>query len=176
MQINTKEPLAVHQPVDAAMFKASMSNLPGPVTVVTTADEDGKPNGATLSAAMSLSLDPPMVLVSFDKLSDTLRTIKSSGKLRIHVLGSGQSETAMAFAKKGPEKFEKVQWTRDAEGLPILPGCVSVMACVLHEAVDAGDHVIVIASVGAIELNEDREPLVYARRRMIPFGQADLVS
>ena len=41
-----------------------------PVTVVTTADEDG-PHGATVSAFASLSLRPPLVTVALDRRSGT---------------------------------------------------------------------------------------------------------
>ncbi|NLE98682.1 MAG: flavin reductase family protein, partial [Propionibacterium sp.] len=38
-----------------------MARVPAPVTIVTTADEEGNPYGTTVSAFASLSVTPPMV-------------------------------------------------------------------------------------------------------------------
>ena len=49
-------------------YRETVANFPSGVTVVTTRDS-GEDFGLTVSAFTSLSLDPPMVLVSIDRKS-----------------------------------------------------------------------------------------------------------
>ncbi|MFD0478311.1 flavin reductase family protein [Nonomuraea thailandensis] len=85
-----------------------------PVSVVTTM-EDGLPYGTTVSAFASLSLDPPMILVSLDRSSDLLEMIRRTGRFGLNVLAHSQSELALNFARKGgTAKFTGVRWTEAA--------------------------------------------------------------
>jgi flavin reductase (DIM6/NTAB) family NADH-FMN oxidoreductase RutF len=60
-------------PVDSAACRAAMGAVATPVSVVTAMAE--APHGTTVSAFCSLSLDPPLVLVSLGKDSDLLAII-----------------------------------------------------------------------------------------------------
>src|SRR6185436_19180415 len=66
-------------PIDDATFKLAMSHFPSGVTVVTT-EHDGKPYGLTVSAFASLSLHPPLVLVSIEKNVKSHDAIAAAGK------------------------------------------------------------------------------------------------
>lgn len=81
-------------------FRAAMAAVCTPVSVVTTM-EDGLPYGTTVSAFTSLSLEPPMLLVSLDRNSDLLAMIRRTGRFGLNVLASSQPELAMNFARKG---------------------------------------------------------------------------
>ena len=58
-------------------FRDLMAGVCAPVTVVTTADQDG-PHGATVSSFASLSLRPPLVSVALDRRSGLLARIMAS--------------------------------------------------------------------------------------------------
>src|ERR1700761_6429146 len=79
-------------------FRDLMSAVCAPVTVVTTADEDG-PHGTTVSAFASLSLTPPLVTVALDRRSGLLGRIIATGRLGVNVLGSADDEVALRFAR-----------------------------------------------------------------------------
>ena len=51
-------------------FRAVMAGVATPVSVVTALSGDGVAHGTTVSAFASLSMSPPMVLVSLDRGSD----------------------------------------------------------------------------------------------------------
>src|ERR1700745_711765 len=93
--------------VSPVEFKSALSAVCTPVTVVTTM-HDGRPHGTTVSSFCSLSLDPPMVLVSLDRSSELLRLICESGRYGVNVLALDQSAIARAFACKGADKFDGV--------------------------------------------------------------------
>ncbi len=157
--------------VDPGAFRSAMSDMPGAVTIVTSWASTGEPSGATLSAVVSLSLDPPLILACFDHVSNTLSAIQSQRQFLVHVLAHGQQDMALRFSGKSADKFQDIVWDVGALGLPQIDGCVVAVACELHNVIEAGDHKIVIGRVIEIERETTRNPIVYARRKMLPFEQ-----
>src|SRR5262249_3259852 len=101
-------------------FKAVMARVATPVSIVTTVS-DGCPHGTTVSAFTSLSMEPPMVLVSLDRNSDTLAGIQLSGRFGLNILGAHQTAIAALFAQKGgTAKFDGTPWTL-VNDLPRIP-------------------------------------------------------
>src|SRR5258707_14903499 len=84
-------------------FRDVMSTVCSQVTVITAAGPD-RPHGTTVSAFTSLSLDPPMVLVSLDKTSELLSFIRGTGRFAVNVMGREQSAPAMALPGKGAQQ------------------------------------------------------------------------
>jgi flavin reductase (DIM6/NTAB) family NADH-FMN oxidoreductase RutF len=152
-------------PVDAelqARFREVMAGVPTPVSVVTST-AGGLPHGTTVSAFASLSMTPPMVLVSLDRGSDLLAVVRESGRFGVNVLGAHQSHLALAFARKGGTgKFSGVRWDVDHD-LPRLPGAPGWLACEVATLVDGGDHVVALGTVVAAETTEG-QPLTYHGR------------
>lgn len=143
-------------------FREAMASVATPVSVVTTAWGDSH-YGATISAFSSLSMTPPMVLVSLDQRSTLLTAIRSAGKFGINILSSSQAATASHFASsRGVGKFEGIAW-RSASGLPRLDGGLSWIACDVVDLVQGGDHTIVLGRVASAESTEGI-PLTYHRR------------
>lgn len=143
-------------------FREVMAGVATPVAIVTTVDND-RPHGATVSAFVSLSMEPPLLLISLDKRSELLKLIQVSHRFGLNVLGSGQHELAASFARKNVvDKFDGVQW-QPCHGVPRLPDVCGWVACDVSEFVDAGDHTMVIGTV--VEAEHDiSAPLTYHRR------------
>ena len=93
-------------------FREVMAGVATPVAVVTTLAA-GRPHGTTVSAFTSLSLAPPMVMVALDERSDLLRQLSVGSPLGLNVLAGGESALALAFARKGEDKFAGVEWVPD---------------------------------------------------------------
>ena len=147
--------------VDATVFRDTLARVPTPVTVVTS-HVDRKPHGTTVSAFSSLSLDPPMILVSLDQRSDLLKIIADTGRFGVNVLAVGQQPLATAFARKGDDKFTDVAWYMD-HGAPRLAGKGQWLVCRTEQLVTAGDHVIIIGLVEHADTHSF-EPLLYRQR------------
>ncbi|MCW2694929.1 MAG: putative oxidoreductase [Modestobacter sp.] len=146
----------------ADRFREVMAGVATPVSVVTSM-ADGLPHGTTVSAFASLSMDPPMVLVSLDRGSDLLALVRESGRFGVNVLGSTQSALALAFARKGGTgKFNGVRWEVH-DDLPRLPGAPGWLACDVATLVEGGDHVVALGTVVAAE-TLDGLPLTYHGR------------
>jgi flavin reductase (DIM6/NTAB) family NADH-FMN oxidoreductase RutF/dTDP-glucose pyrophosphorylase len=148
--------------VSIKSFAETFSQVPSPVSVVTTFNGDGRPHGTTVSAFCSLSGDPPLVLVALDRSSDLLELLKESRCFGINLLGAGQDEIGLACARKGPDKFDGVSW-RDERGLPRIDDAAAWLACEVQEFLPGGDHQIVVGLVTECETS-DSEALVYHRR------------
>jgi flavin reductase (DIM6/NTAB) family NADH-FMN oxidoreductase RutF len=159
----TLRPLATptRQALEAG-FRAVMAGVCTPVSVV-TAMSDGLPHGTTVSAFASLSMEPPMVLVSLGRGSDLLPVLCRSRTFGLNVLSSTQSALATRFARKGGTgKFTGVRWGVDA-GVPRLPDATGFLACDVAGLVEGGDHLLVLGLVHAAE-TLGRPPLTYHAR------------
>ncbi|MFC7053340.1 flavin reductase family protein [Hansschlegelia quercus] len=155
--------------LDVAVFKRLMADMPQAVTIITAMTEDGTPVGATLSAVMSLSMNPPMMVAAFDRGSETLACLSQGRPFLIHILGEGQEKLAYRFAGKGgAAKFYEIEWSAAPCGSPKLPSAAGVIACRVVHLHEGGDHVLVTGSISDIEHPAEAEPLVYHRRELRP--------
>lgn len=157
----------VGAPADAlaTSFHGAMRRFPTGVTVITTATADG-PHGMTASAVLSVSLDPPTVLVSLDHRSRTCEILRSRGAFAVNVLAGGQHEVASLFARSGgAEAFDGVDWhVLPGTGTPGLAGVVASLDCRVVERFDVADHQIVVGRVVGVDGRPDVEPLVHLDR------------
>jgi 4-hydroxyphenylacetate 3-hydroxylase, reductase component len=156
-------------PPDSTSFRRAMGQVPTAVTVVTASGPDG-PLGATANAVVSLSAEPPLMLVALDRRSRTLGEIQRTRRLGVNVLAADQGEIALRFATKDPHpvKWGGVSWSELA-GVPAVGGAVVAMSCELREELDGGDHVILVGAVTALE-ESGAEALVFHGGSYRPLG------
>lgn len=128
------------------------------VTVITTVRE-GMPHGMTASSFSSLSLDPPLVLVSVDQRARLHRLLPDTGRYEVSILAKGQDALSTHFAGRPGGPLE-IPWI-EAEGLPFLDGALAHLACDVVDAVPGGDHIIYIGRITHAQVWPDREPLLY---------------
>ena len=149
---------------DEATFRQVLARFATGVVVVTGATGDG-PAGLTCQSFSSLSLDPPLVLLSTARSSKTWPRIAATGRFAVNVLGADQQDVSTRFAVSGGDKFAEQAWRPGALGNPLLDGAIAHVECDIQATHDGGDHVIVVGRVRAIEAPglEQRSPLVYYR-------------
>ncbi|MFH5230517.1 flavin reductase family protein [Antrihabitans spumae] len=153
--------------IDKETFKKIMACAPGPATIVTATGDDDRPQGLTVSAVCSVSLDPPLVLACLDLGSNTLKAVRSSGAFTVNYIASGREHVALDFAVKSDSKFDGHRWSAPVgvAGGPILDEHSAAFAvCKVEQLVDAGDHVIVVGEVVDGQASDGCHALAYARR------------
>ncbi|MGW0549740.1 flavin reductase family protein [Streptomyces altiplanensis] len=156
-------------------FRAAMSRFTAGVTLVTAHDPDsgarGEDAGMTATAFMSVSLDPPLVLVSVRNGSRMDDLLAEQPLWAVSLLSENQRHIAGRFAMKGRLSdrllFEDIAHTRGAaSGAPLIDGALAAVECRTEQRVEAGDHTLVIGRVLAVDLpNADGAPLTYFRGR-----------
>jgi flavin reductase (DIM6/NTAB) family NADH-FMN oxidoreductase RutF len=147
--------------VDLGRARELMAGVCTPVTIVTTADAEG-PHGATVSSFAGLSLEPPLITVAFNRKSSLLQRVLNAGRFGVNLLGHGQDKLAMLFARRGADRFAGTTWHYDA-GLPRIDGAAGWAACNLYNAVDGGDHLLLLGLV-TYARHAQLPPLVYSHR------------
>lgn len=147
---------------EASAFRDACSRFATGVCVVTSFGSEG-PSGLTANAVASLSLDPPLMIVCFDRGARTLGAVEQSSRFTVQVLGREQEEAAARFASKLPEgeKFAGLGWSEQS-GAPVLDDCLAWLVCEVQELLPGGDHVIGIGKVLSLGAS-DGEPLVFFR-------------
>ena len=144
-----------------ADLRHAMGNLSSGLTIVTTSTGGGR-HGTTLSAVMSLSMDPPMVLLSLARTSSLLARLQRGGRFGINVLGSHQDQIALRFSQRLHDRFADLPWD-DSDGAPRLAGAHAWVLGEVSSTLPAGDHVLVLGDVLAAESGDGR-PLTYWQR------------
>jgi flavin reductase (DIM6/NTAB) family NADH-FMN oxidoreductase RutF/ADP-ribose pyrophosphatase YjhB (NUDIX family) len=158
--------------VDLATFKDAMSRFPSGVVVVTTRDSKGKPWGFTANSLSSVSLDPPLVLVSLARFAECYQAFNSAEWFAISVLSAEDEVTAARFAKRGADEFVGLDVETDQHGSPLLPSAVATLTCQRFNVHDCGDHAVFVGRVTKAGLGLDDSPMVYSSRRFGRFAGA----
>jgi flavin reductase (DIM6/NTAB) family NADH-FMN oxidoreductase RutF len=144
-------------------FREFMTQWPTGVTVVTSLDGD-VPVGCTVNSMMSLSVEPPLLVVSLADSSGTLAAIQATGSFGLNVLADCQDELCKQFAGRPQcDRFLEVEVERVGP-LPLLAGAAAAMVCRVQDAIPYADHVLLIGAPEWKTIAHDRPPLVWHQR------------
>ncbi|HET9521560.1 MAG TPA: flavin reductase family protein [Candidatus Limnocylindrales bacterium] len=158
-------------------FRAVMGHFVTGITVVTTF-ADGSPQGITVNALSSVSLEPPLVMVALDRRRFITPSVRASGRYAVNVLSEDQQDLSDCFAGApvlpGRDAFCGAAWTPGSTGLPLLDGAIATLECTVVETFHAGDHELFIGRVDALGHHERQPmPLLYYRRRYLRIQRAE---
>ena len=130
------------------------------VTVVTSHDGEGQPIGFTANSFTSVSLDPPLLLVSLSKRSSNFDALTSASSFAVNILSENQEDISNRFARPVADRYADLDWQTGPHGSPLIGGVAAWFDCSMHKTVDAGDHVLLIGQVEAFD-NAGRNGLGY---------------
>ena len=134
------------------------------VAIVTTRCADGRPEGLTVNSFASVSLEPPLVLFSFDRKGRCADCLVGATHFAIHFLGSQHAALSRAFSAKGGADWGGIDWTEGAGSSPVLSYDLATLQCETHARHDGGDHMIMVGRVVSLSHSE-RDPLLFFRGR-----------
>lgn len=148
--------------VEPAQFRQLLGRFATGVTVLTTRSPDGEPIGMTASSIASVSLDPPLVLVSVEKAHDMHAALEKGSHFVLNILSAEQEALSRRFAGADKNRFRGVSYQENERGIPLIEAVVAHIECEKRTAVPGGDHTIFLGLVvgGAAT---DRRPLLYYR-------------
>jgi flavin reductase (DIM6/NTAB) family NADH-FMN oxidoreductase RutF len=127
--------------------------------------------GSTVNAIASLSVAPPMLMVSLFRESSTLAAIEARGLFCLSLLEASAAgeATATAFAKPGPKELAGVGYARSALGILIPDAAIAVAELELVQTHVVADHVMVIGVPLSVDIDEHNRPLAYWRSEFHRF-------
>ncbi len=150
---------------DAALeFRRTLGRFATGVTIVTTAVGD-EVHGMTANAFMSVSLDPPLVVVSVDKRTRMHGLLDVGKTYGVSVLADHQAELSDHFAGRGgadhgrpPHSFQVIRDT------PVVEGAIAHLVARVVREYWGGDHTLFLGEVEYTRWGEGR-PLLFVAGR-----------
>ncbi|RID91041.1 flavin reductase [Gemmobacter lutimaris] len=138
-------------PLDPRALRDAFGCFMTGVTVITTIGPDDRPLGFTANSFSSVSLDPPLLLVSIANSSINRAAFESAPGFAVNILAEGQKDVSATFARPVEDRFATVYWRKGPVGSPLIAGVSAWFDCTLEQAVAAGDHTILIGRIGGFE-------------------------
>jgi len=148
-------------PTMSQEFRDVMARLAAGVVVVSASTAEGY-RGLTASTLVSVSADPPLVLVGLERDSATRAAVVETRRFSVSVLTRDQEFLAERFAGRAPAvdpAWKQIPHRLGANGIPLIDGCAAWLECEVEQVHTAGDHDVCIASVRAAQLGAGN-PLV----------------
>lgn len=149
-------------------FRQTLGRFASGVTVITAAAGQER-RGMTASAFVSVSMEPPLILVCVDKRAHmhALLSDPEVSRFGVNVLSSVQRPLSDHFAGR-PAPEDQVPWF-EHEGLPLLSGAVAQLVCRKEQVIPAGDHTLFLGFVEYSRYTDD-DPLLYFRGQYHELG------
>ena len=152
--------------IDVKTFWRALGVRASAVAVVTAQGSDG-PSGFLALSATHLTADPPMLMVSIDKKTNTLAAVLHARHFAINYLPRGEEALADIFGGKGgvrgANRFAPGRWNRLTSGAPILDNAIGALDCVLEDTVERFATVIAIGRLVDFASRGDGDPLLFFR-------------
>lgn len=154
-------------------FRAALSQLAAGVTLLTAHDPedgpDGEDVGMTATSFLSVSLEPPLVLVSVREGSRMDEVLTRVDCWAVSLLGEEHRPLASRFAMKGRLSdrllFAGTRHHRGTRaGAPLIDGSLATVECRTEQRITAGDHTLLIGRVLQARVTGPAgRPLLYFR-------------
>jgi flavin reductase (DIM6/NTAB) family NADH-FMN oxidoreductase RutF len=155
--------------LDPREFRNTMGRFATGVTVITT-EVDGQPHGMTVNGFMSISLEPPLVLVSIGNKARLNSLLPQSRRYGVSILTEQHEIYSRHFAGRPVEGLQ-IPFVRKLD-LPVLEGAIACIVAQVVEIIPAGDHTLYLGQVEYLEYHDERPLLFYAGK----YRQLDLTA
>jgi flavin reductase (DIM6/NTAB) family NADH-FMN oxidoreductase RutF len=143
-------------------FRAAMRRVANTVTIVSV-QSGAERHGTTATSVTSISMDPPSILICFNKTSRLHEFLTREDFFCVNVLHTDNFETSKAFssAMTGQERFAHGNWQADASGIPYLADAQASLFCKKDKEISYGSHTIFIGRVIGVRARAEISPLLY---------------
>jgi len=146
------------QAFDHREFRSALGRFATGVTIVSYVS-DGEARGFTVNSFTSVSLDPPLVLISVGHHAQAASRMRGR-PFAINVLSEAQQGHAFHFSGREQEDLQ-VEWSESLSEAPAIVGSTAVFQCEPWQTVEAGDHDLYIGRVTSFTSDPMLSPLVF---------------
>jgi flavin reductase (DIM6/NTAB) family NADH-FMN oxidoreductase RutF len=163
------------EPSGAACLEA-LRQLPRAVSLVTF-QRGADWLGVTATSLSSLSVDPPTILISFNRAASLSPAAAAKAPFGVSVLAAGHAEIADRFARgalveASPDDFEG-SWVAAASGVVLRSDAVAALECESEEIIDRHGRAIVIGRIRNVFKIGGASALLYWRGAYNSIGWTD---
>lgn len=160
-----------NQDLDPVRLRQAFGNFPSGVVAV-AAEVDGEPVGLAASSFTSVSLDPPLVSINLAATSKTWPDLRRAERLGVTVLASHHGPLCRRLAGPVAQRFEDVALSVSPEGAIFIDDGMATFDTTIYREVPAGDHILVLLELHAVEHRSDGGPLLFHRSEFGSFAAA----
>ena len=117
-------------PDPAEQLRHAMRQWASGIGIATT-HQDGQPHGLTVSSFTSISVDPPIVMISVHKEAEPHDQFLQAGVFAVTLLSAGQEQLSDRFAGRtgDQDRFSGLDTFTLETGSPLLPGGLAIFDC-----------------------------------------------
>jgi flavin reductase (DIM6/NTAB) family NADH-FMN oxidoreductase RutF len=130
-------------------FRDALARVASGVVVVSARSAE-RYHGLTATSLVSVSVEPPLVLVSLEHETATLAAVRDTRQFNVNALTRSQEFVAERFAGRAPAvdpRWRSIPHRLGDNGVPMLEGCAAWLECDVTDIFPAGDHDVCIARV-----------------------------
>ena len=149
--------------LDSEKLRQAMRAWASGVTIV-TAVHNGEQHGMTVSSFTSISLAPPLVMISLQTDSHTHRLVSQSKTFAVTILANEQQELSDRFAGRIADtgnRFVDVETETLISSAPFIKGGLAYLDCCVTQVIPVGMNTLFLAEVVAARGDGEGQPLVY---------------
>jgi len=168
LQIAAPSKIFVPDESNTRLLRDAFGRFATGVTIVTAASKNGYV-AITANSFSSVSLTPPLVLWSPDKNSRRFSYFENAEHYAIHVLAIEQDALCWDVAKD-VFALDDRELNLNAEGVPVLEGCLARFECTKKAVYEGGDHAIVLGQVNRAKMREEGDALAFFKGKVGHFA------
>ena len=140
-------------------MRHALAGFPTGIAVV-AAQVDRGVVGLSANSFTSVSLDPPLVSVSFAHSSTSWPQLRLAARWGISVLGERHADTLHDLRRPSRERFDGIDMDVVA-GAAFVRGALATLTVELATEIPAGDHVVTLLRVLDLSRDAAQRPLVF---------------
>jgi len=143
-------------------YKQAMRRLATTVAIVTSGTADSFA-GMAATAVMSVTADPPTLVVAVNRQASMSPVISEHGFFCVNLLAERHGELVGVFggSKSGRARFESGDWRFDDPRAPVLADAAASMICETTGRFEVGTHTMYVGEVRAIANHASIDPLIW---------------
>ncbi|MCH8560326.1 flavin reductase family protein [Nesterenkonia sp. DZ6] len=146
--------------LDPLTLRHTLGAYPTGVALI-AAEVQGRTLGMLANSFTSVSLDPPLVSMSFAHTSTTWPTLSQAKRLGISALGAGDAARADLLRRPSTDRFEGIKVHQHEGSAMTLPDAAATFIVERHSEIEAGDHVVAFFAVVDHSRDHQVTPLVF---------------
>jgi cob(II)yrinic acid a,c-diamide reductase len=153
--------------INALDYREAMSRYAGHVQIITTRFGDTI-RGTTITAACSVTDQPPMLLACINNQNQNNQPFFESDCFVLNTLGAQHEALAGAFAGFGKlsneERFALGIWEQGATGAPILSDAIAAYECKVVDRKETESHTVLFGEIVGLKMGDKTPSLLYLNR------------